>query len=79
MSAAVAAPNGAAISNAEMPIIPSEVRFIVFPSEGSSLPGGILAALAMAREIENDFRIAFPRIVATKTQHKVKDYGNSSA
>ena len=31
MSAAVAAPNGAAMSNAEMPIITSEVRFMVFP------------------------------------------------
>src|SRR5580693_35228 len=31
MSAAVAAPNGAAMSNAEMPIVPSEARFMVFP------------------------------------------------
>ena len=43
------------------------------PSEGSSLPGGILAALAVAREVENDFRIAFPRVVVTGTQYKAKD------
>src|SRR5580692_535975 len=30
MSAALAPPNGAAMSNAETPIIPSEVRFMVF-------------------------------------------------
>src|SRR3984957_15819278 len=30
MSAALAPPNGATMSNAEMPIIPSEVRFMVF-------------------------------------------------
>jgi hypothetical protein len=31
MSAALAAPKGAAMSNAETPIMPSEVRFMVIP------------------------------------------------
>jgi hypothetical protein len=31
MSAAEAAPNGAAMSNAETPIMPSEARFMVVP------------------------------------------------
>jgi hypothetical protein len=73
MSAALAALSGAAMSNAKTPAMPSEVTFMVSPSEGSSLPGGIFAVLTVAREVEIGFRVAFPRIVATGTQYWLDD------
>jgi hypothetical protein len=42
MSAALAALSGVAMSNAKTPAMPSEVTFMVSPSEGSSLPGEFL-------------------------------------
>jgi hypothetical protein len=69
MSAAVAVPNGAAMSNAETAIMPSEVRFMVSPSEGSSLfVCVIFAPFAVARQIEVGFYGAFPRLVAVRAQ-----------
>jgi hypothetical protein len=60
MSAAVAAPNGAAMSNAETAIMPSEVRFMVSPSEGSSLfVCAIFAPFAVARQVEVGFLCRF--------------------
>jgi hypothetical protein len=43
------------------------------PSEGSSLPGGILSVLGVAREAEIGFGVAFPRLVATGTQYESDD------
>jgi hypothetical protein len=69
MSAAVAAPNGAAISNAETAMTPSEVRFMVSPSEGSSLFACVIfAPFPVARQIEVGSYVAFPRLVASGAQ-----------
>ena len=78
MSAAVAALSGAAMSNAETAAMPNEVTFMAFPIRRQFTSGGIFAAIAVEREAEVDFYIAFPRIVATGTQHKVKSHNPSA-
>src|ERR1700686_1058947 len=69
MSAALAAPNGAATSNAETPIMPSEVRFMVIshPKAVHYLRAQIFAPFAVARQIEVGLYVAFPRHVAVGT------------
>jgi hypothetical protein len=57
------------MSNAETPIMPSEVRFMVSPSEGSSLFAWVMfAPFLVARQIEMGRYVAFPRLVAAGAQ-----------
>jgi hypothetical protein len=70
MSAALAAPKGATMSNAETPIMPSEVRFMVIPHLKAvhDLRAQIFAPFAVAWQIEVGFYGAFPRLVAVGAQ-----------
>jgi hypothetical protein len=67
-SADIAARGDAAMSNAKTPSMQREVRLMDRHLEAVHFNRGILAAFRGCAKVEGDFRIAFPRIVATGSQ-----------